>query len=125
MMGYRLGFGAVRACTAESWFSSTARGLREQREDAMDETPALPLESKKTILVVDDDASVLAVVSELLIDGGYRVITAHDGVTGLQQSRQFKGTIDLLLSDFQMPGMSGVELATAMTRERRGLKVLL
>ena len=91
----------------------------------MDETHAPPQESKETILVVDDDASVLAVVSELLIDGGYSVITAHDGVSGLQQSRKFKGTIDLLLSDFQMPGMSGVELATAMTRERSGLKVLL
>jgi CheY-like chemotaxis protein len=124
-MGYRHGFGVVRACTTGSWFSSTARGFREQREDAMDETPAPPEESKKTILVVDDDASVLAVVSELLIDGGYSVITAHDGVAGLQQSREFKGTIDLLLSDFQMPGMSGVELATAMTRERSGLKVLL
>jgi DNA-binding NtrC family response regulator len=91
----------------------------------MDKTHAPPQESQKTILVVDDDASVLAVVTELLIDGGYSVITAHDGVSGLQQSRDFKGTIDLLLSDFQMPEMSGVELATAMTRERSGLKVLL
>jgi CheY-like chemotaxis protein len=90
----------------------------------MDETHAPPQESKETILVVDDDASVLAVVSELLIDGGYSVITAHDGVSALQQSRKFKGTIDLLLSDFQMPEMSGVELATVMTSERNGLKVL-
>jgi DNA-binding NtrC family response regulator len=91
----------------------------------MDETPTLPQENKKTILVVDDDASILAVVSELLTDGGYNVLTARTGAKGLEQSREFKGTIDLLLSDFQMPGMSGVELATAMTQERADIKVLL
>jgi DNA-binding NtrC family response regulator len=91
----------------------------------MDETQSPPQEEQKTILVVDDDASILAVVSELLIDGGYAVLTARNGANGLRQSREFKGTIDLLLSDFQMPGMSGVELATTMTRERHELKVLL
>jgi DNA-binding NtrC family response regulator len=98
---------------------------REQREDAMDETPTPPQNDQKTILVVDDDASILAVVSELLIDGGYNVLTARTGAKGLEQSREFKGSIDLLLSDFQMPGMSGVELATAMTQERGEIKVLL
>ena len=75
--------------------------------------------------MVDDDPSVLAVVSELLIDGGYNVLTACTGAKGLEQSREFNGMIDLLLSDFQMPGMSGVELATVMIQERRGLKILL
>jgi len=76
-------------------------------------------------LVVDDDPSILSVVSELLTDGGYHVLTARTGAKGLQQSREFKGTIDLLLSDFQMPGMSGVDLATVMSMERHELKVLL
>ncbi|MGC1295013.1 MAG: response regulator, partial [Alloacidobacterium sp.] len=43
----------------------------------------------------------------------------------LDQSINFKGDIDLLLSDFQMPGMTGVELATMMTVHRPKLKVLL
>jgi DNA-binding NtrC family response regulator len=91
----------------------------------MEETQKPPPEQQKTILVVDDDASILAVVSELLIDGGYNVLTARTGAKGLEQSREFKGTINLLLSDFQMPGMSGVELATAMTQQRPEIKVLL
>jgi DNA-binding response OmpR family regulator len=91
----------------------------------MDKTHAPPPERGNTILVVDDDPSILAVVSELLIDGGYHVLTARTGAKGLEQSRKFKGTIDLLLSDFQMPGMSGVDLATVMTQERSNLKVLL
>jgi DNA-binding NtrC family response regulator len=82
--------------------------------------------SKRTILVVDDEANILSVVSGLLAENDdYRILTANSGTTGLQRSREFSGDIDLLLSDFQMAGMSGVELATAMTVDRPKLKVLL
>jgi len=81
---------------------------------------------KKNILVVDDEPKVLSVVAEVLKDGEYNILTAGTGSMGLQRSREFSGEIDLLLSDFQMPGgMSGVDLATAMTLERPQLKVLL
>jgi FixJ family two-component response regulator len=81
--------------------------------------------SKKTIFVVDDDPKVLAGVSALLVESKYNVLTARTGSKGLEQSRNFKGEIHLLLSDFQMPGMSGVDLATVMTLDRPQLKVLL
>ena len=77
-------------------------------------------------MVVDDDPNILAVVSELLIDGGYNVLTARNGANGLEQSRQFKGTIDLLLSDFQDAGnVRRGRMAIVMTLERNELKVLL
>jgi two-component system, cell cycle sensor histidine kinase and response regulator CckA len=81
--------------------------------------------NKKTILVVDDDAVMLASVSGLLTISGYNILRATTGANGLQRSREFEGEIHLLLSDFQMPEMSGVELATAMTIDRPELKVLL
>ena len=82
--------------------------------------------NKKIILVVDDDATMLAAVSGLLADAGYKILRATTGSNGLQRSREFKGEIHLLLSDFQMPGgMSGSDLATAMTIDRPKLKVLL
>src|SRR5277367_3074308 len=85
-----------------------------------------PTHHKRTILVVDDEPKVLSVVSEVLKDRDYNILTATTGSMGLQQSREFEGEIDLLLSDFQMPGgMSGVDLATAMTIERSQLKILL
>jgi CheY-like chemotaxis protein len=85
-----------------------------------------PTPHKKTILVVDDERSVLSAVSGVLADGDYKILMASSGSMGLQQSREFKGEIDLLLSDFQMPGeMSGVDLAIAMTLQRPQLKVLL
>jgi two-component system cell cycle sensor histidine kinase/response regulator CckA len=79
----------------------------------------------RTILVVDDDEVVLQLVSALLADKCYNILTATNGAGGLQRSRDFKGEIALLLSDFQMPQMSGVQLATAMTVDRPQLKVLL
>jgi two-component system cell cycle sensor histidine kinase/response regulator CckA len=78
-----------------------------------------------TILVVDDDPSILALVAKLLAESGYNVLTASSGEEGLRRSRDFNGEIQLLLSDFQMPQMSGIDLATAMTLERPRLRILL
>jgi DNA-binding NtrC family response regulator len=81
--------------------------------------------ARKTVLVVDDDAHVRDLVAQLLTDSDFNVLAAGDGTTGLQQSRDFEGEIHLLLSDFEMPGMSGVDLARAMTLDRPQLEVLL
>ena len=80
---------------------------------------------EKTILVVDDDPIIIAAVMALLANREYNVLTDTTGARALQQSRDYTGDIHLLLSDFQMPGMSGIELATAMTQDRPALKVLL
>lgn len=78
-----------------------------------------------TILVVDNDPQILGVVSALFAEE-YHVLSAATGALGLEQSRNFKGKICVLLSEFQMAGgMSGVDLATVMTADRPGLKVLL
>jgi CheY-like chemotaxis protein len=85
----------------------------------------VPESAPKTILVVDDDPHIIAVITAVLADSGYNILTAESGSKALEQSRAFKGDIHLLLSDFQMPGMSGTDLATAMTADRPELKVLL
>jgi len=53
------------------------------------------------------------------------VLTAVSGADGLAESGTYNGEIALLLSDFQMPGMNGMELATAITLERPEIRVLL
>jgi two-component system cell cycle sensor histidine kinase/response regulator CckA len=80
---------------------------------------------QKTILVVDDDGTVLRFVSELLTDAGYHVLVATSGEAALQVANTFSSPIHLLLTDFQMPGMSGIELATKLTTQRPQIKVLL
>jgi len=90
----------------------------------LDQAPGLPSD-QKTILVVDDEEDTLKFVSELLGDGGYNVLTASSGAGAFQKSRDYGGKIHLLLADFQMPGMSGIELASQMSVEHPQLKVLM
>jgi CheY-like chemotaxis protein len=63
------------------------------------------------ILLVDDNGSVLLTLAIALRRRGHTVAVATDGITALQElkTRQF----DFLVSDVRMPGMSGIELATA------------
>jgi len=75
------------------------------------EQPIGAQHDQRTILVVDDDPRILKFVSGLLAGGGYHVLTASSGAAALHQSKDYKGEIHLLLSDFQMPAMSGIELA--------------
>jgi CheY-like chemotaxis protein len=82
-------------------------------------------QQQRTILVVDDDPAILKFVSGFLGEAGYHVLTSSSGVAALQQSKDYEGEIDLLLSDFQMPTMSGIELATQMCVDRPRLKVLM
>jgi len=82
------------------------------------------LQHKKTILLVDDDAVLLESVRGFL-DGDYQVLSATNGQEALQKAKTCKSEIHLLLSDFQMEGMTGIELATQLTAERPAIKVLL
>ena len=88
----------------------------------MDQTPVL--HTKRTILVVDHDATILSFVAECLAVN-YDVLTATSSEEALKQSRDFKDEIHLLLSDLQMAGMTGIDLATQITAQRPQIKVLL
>jgi two-component system KDP operon response regulator KdpE len=63
----------------------------------------------RRILVVDDDATLLVVLSEQLRDDGYEVATARDGAEALR--RLEGGWPDLILLDLTMPRMDGLALA--------------
>jgi DNA-binding NtrC family response regulator len=81
-------------------------------------------QQKKTVLVVDDDAALLESLREVL-GKIYNILGANNGEDALRQSNDFKSEIHALLSDFQMPGMTGIELATQITVQRPKIKVLL
>jgi CheY-like chemotaxis protein len=77
------------------------------------------------ILLAEDDASVRTFAGKLLKMEGFTVLTAGDGKAALEASRKYPGTIDLLLSDVEMPRMGGLDLCRNITIERPGIKVLL
>ena len=70
----------------------------------------------RTILVVDDKASVRNLVREYLEAEGYRVVTATNGREALYAARQEKP--DLILLDIMMPQMSGYDFIRAYRKER-------
>ena len=82
-------------------------------------------DQNKVILVVDDEAQLRKLTSLLLGREGYRVLLASSGDDALNVSRGYAGRIHLLLTDVEMPGMSGEELASQLLIERPGMPVLL
>jgi PAS domain S-box-containing protein len=78
----------------------------------------------ETVLVVEDDPMVSAVVSGLLESAGYRVLSASNGEDARSLMERTPETVHLLVTDVVMPLMGGNELAAHLTALRPGLKVL-
>ena len=68
------------------------------------------MNSSIRILVVDDDKDLRAAMVRLLKGAGYEVNEVDNGISGLEQAREWKP--DLLLLDVDMPGMNGLEVCT-------------
>lgn len=79
----------------------------------------------ETVLVLEDEESLRAIVREMLEGAGYAVLEAADGAEALHVVQRHEGPIDLLLSDVILPGMSGPELARSLVEMRPSLKVPL
>lgn len=77
-----------------------------------------------TIMVVEDEPAVLALVAEMLESQGYKVLRAKDAVQALKVSSGFTGSIDLLLTDLSLPAINGVTLANQLTQIRPSLKTV-
>src|SRR5258708_4045893 len=83
-----------------------------------------PIPEPKTILVVDDDLSVLGVIKCMLECGDYSVLMAHSAETALRMAERGDLAIDLMLIDVIMPDISGPDLAEKILALRPHLKVL-
>ena len=80
-------------------------------------------ETVETILVVDDNRFILELVVAILKRQHYRVLSASSGDAALEVAANH--SIDMLLSDVQMPIMTGPELARRLRRQRPELPILL
>ena len=77
------------------------------------------------VLVVDDEVQIRQLVADALRLAGYAVTTAANADEALDILRAGQMGIRLVLTDVQMPGMSGVELADVIRAEFPGLKVAM
>lgn len=80
------------------------------------------MNSKQSILIVDDDLNVLEVLDARLSSSGFRVLKATGARQALQVLKEER--IDLIISDMKMPGMGGMELFNRIRSLRPGLPVI-
>jgi CheY-like chemotaxis protein len=78
---------------------------------------------KPLVLVVDDEAVIADTLTAILLRSGYAAMAAYNGESALDVARAIAP--DLLLTDVAMPGMSGIELAIAVSQVIPDCKVLL
>jgi CheY-like chemotaxis protein len=77
-----------------------------------------------TLLLVEDERSVRRLVARILRGAGYDVLEAGDGAEALEIGREHAERIAGLVTDVDMPAMSGVELARRLGQDCPGLPVL-
>jgi|SRR5580704_11220764 two-component system cell cycle sensor histidine kinase/response regulator CckA len=84
----------------------------------------MAVEEKQTVLVVDDEPEIRKLVSAMVTQFGYPVLTADSGEHAMTLYSHHKGPFELLITDVVQPGMSGPMLADKLTAAQPGLKVL-
>ncbi len=72
------------------------------------------MEKKRKVLVVDDEIHILHVIALKLRNGGYEVLTAQNGQEAFETAQV--ELPDLIITDYQMPRLSGLELCQRLRR---------
>ena len=90
------------------------------------ESTIVPVSAQeKTILLIDDEETVINISEMMLIRLGYRVLKAQSGYEGLKLFEENKSAIDLIISDFEMPKMNGKEVMDKLRKIDPQIKVML
>src|SRR5262249_49957651 len=134
-LGLSTVYGIIKQCGGHITVSSEVdRGtmfsiylpMAEQAAEVGDEarTPIVISGGSETILVVEDDPSVLRLTAEALQRRGYRVLTANGWLEALDLVSRSNVAIDLVLTDIIMPGMGGRVLGERIRLLRPEIRVL-
>lgn len=86
--------------------------------------PRAPRLQGQTILVVDDQAQIRSLVRRTLEGHGAVVLEAANGQEALAVWKRHAATVSLAIVDFLMPGLSGLDLALILARDKPDLKIL-
>jgi len=116
-------------CESEVGRGTTFRVFLPRVEEPVAEvverkTPAPLHPGDETVLLVEDEPEVRSLVQRILKTQGYTVVTAANPDEAVAVAREFKGTIQLMVTDVVMPGMSGIQLADRLQPTRPSMRVL-
>ena len=92
--------------------------MNQERSEAMSQQEEI---RDKKILIADDEAHILHVVTMKLSNAGYKVITAMDGEEALELCQSEMP--DLLITDYQMPYLTGLELCKHLREDERTARI--
>jgi DNA-binding response OmpR family regulator len=84
-----------------------------------------PTESKGMILVVDDEPTICDLMKAYLEVEGFDVITATNGLDGLNRFRENEGNIRMVVTDLDMPTMNGSDMIRQMYRIAPTIKIIV
>ena len=116
--------------TVKTWIAMGMKGTNMKTADGdygeVAPRPGGKYESLRPqrILVIDDEADILLLYSEVLVHSGYRVDTAQDGHEGWK-ALVASGGYDLLITDNNMPNLTGLELVRKVRSSGMNLPVIL
>ncbi len=86
--------------------SQAIESVIEKEEETLEEIPG----GTETLLVVEDEETLLLFLQTALVDKGYKVLSAKDGLTALRIYQERKNDISLVLTDLGLPSMTGLEV---------------
>jgi CheY-like chemotaxis protein len=84
-----------------------------------------PAGSRELILIIDDEALIVALAKRMLTDAGYRVVTSTEPFQALEIFKQLKNEVDLVILDFTLPIMDGSEVFDALREIMPSVAVML
>jgi PAS domain S-box-containing protein len=117
---FRLKSEVGKGTRAEVWLPVTTR---EAPPEAPEDRAEPAVGRSLRILAVDDDPIVLLNTATVLADSGHQVIQAHSGPAALAQLAEHP--VDLLITDYAMPGMTGAELVEQALQAQPELKAVI
>lgn len=103
------------------YFPYYAGSAVEMRKEEPASAPVKPCE---TILVVEDEITLLDISTTMLVDLGYKVLAASKPAEAIRLGMEHAGTIDLLMTDVVMPGMNGRELESHIVKSNPHIQCL-
>jgi len=92
-------------------------------ESEMKETVVEIPDASAKILLIDDEAAILQLTSEILEGNGHKTVCAHSGKEGIQRSKEEE--FDIVITDLVMPDLSGWQVAQAIKKNRANTVVIL
>ncbi len=90
----------------------------------LSEAPVAAVSGNETILLVEDEESILKLYTHILGNCGYHVLSAKLPMEAIAMAASFDGRIDLVVTDVVMPGMNGRQLADTLKASRPDIRIL-